>query len=70
MKEMNDPKKQVEVFRKKLWKYNQPLLFVLLGFIVSAIGGLTAPLVGTFFMLTTFTMYESLAKSEPILENV
>ena len=36
-KDINDPKKQLQVFRAKLWKYNEPKSLVVVGFFFACI---------------------------------
>ena len=61
--EINDKKKQMGVFRKKLWEYNNPKILVVLGFFCACIMGLLQPLCGTFFVKIVFTMYLEQDKS-------
>ena len=56
-KDINDKKKQMGVFRKKLWQYNHPKVLVIIGFISACIMGLLQPLTGTFFVKCVMTMY-------------
>ena len=53
-KDINDPKKQMQVFRTKLWQYNHPKVFVVFGFFFAVIFGLIQPLCGTFFVQISF----------------
>lgn len=59
-KDINDPKKQMQVFRTKLWQYNHPKVFVVFGFFFAVIFGLIQPLCGTFFVQIIFAMYKSI----------
>ena len=57
MREINDEKKQKQVFYAKLNKYNKPVCNVIVGFTFSACIGLLSPMTGTLFMLTITGMY-------------
>ena len=68
-KDINDPKKQLQVFRAKLWKYNEPKSLVVVGFFFACIFGLIQPLCGTFFVQIIFGLYAA-EDQESMLDSV